>query len=459
MPVTRISTAMANNDTDLHPYGTPIFITGSADYRDINEMASPELRSILVASGTGGSFGNRGFDVSGDWAVVGAYSDGEIASNAGAAYIYHRNDLGVWREHSKLTLSDGVANDYFGESVAIHGSTVVVGAYQRDTNSLSSNGVVYVYEFNQTNDAWEQIKTYDGAISNSRLGDSVSVHGDRIAVAASGEQKVYLAEKIQGVWPAVMTQVTGVTTINNGDIQIVDDLLAFKHSSNNNVYLYQQNANGGWAYKVAVGGTGAFDLSHNLLAVGYTNANAVTTYTPEANGSWTSAGTLNGSAVNATSLGSVVAITDGHILAMSSGQLNLYRQDATDTWQHQAFPDVAGSYLAADGETLLAGVNQSKVFAFDLDGVRRDQDNCPDHVNANQVDNDSDGIGDRCDADSASDADGDGVINFEDQFIFDAFDSTDFDGDGIGDNRDTDDDNDGILDSDDASWIVMMRSL
>ena len=48
---------------------------------------------------------------------------------------------------------------------------------------------------------------------------------------------------------------------------------------------------------------------------------------------------------------------------------------------------------------------------------------------------------------SDTDDDNDGVIDTEDAFPLDATESGDADGDGIGDNAETDDDNDGILDA------------
>jgi hypothetical protein len=48
-----------------------------------------------------------------------------------------------------------------------------------------------------------------------------------------------------------------------------------------------------------------------------------------------------------------------------------------------------------------------------------------------------------------SDDDNDGVLDSDDAFPLDATESVDTDSDGIGNNADTDDDNDGILDSDD----------
>jgi len=70
------------------------------------------------------------------------------------------------------------------------------------------------------------------------------------------------------------------------------------------------------------------------------------------------------------------------------------------------------------------------------------------------IDQDGDGVLDRddhfpYDANETFDSDGDGVGDVADQFPQDANEQTDFDNDGIGDNADFDDDNDGILDNED----------
>ena len=84
----------------------------------------------------------------------------------------------------------------------------------------------------------------------------------------------------------------------------------------------------------------------------------------------------------------------------------------------------------------------------DGDGVADDLDNCPSIANADQLDTDSDGLGNACDDDD--DDDGDGVIDEEDALPLDPFEAIDSDGDGVGDNSDQDDDNDGVEDEDDA---------
>jgi len=70
------------------------------------------------------------------------------------------------------------------------------------------------------------------------------------------------------------------------------------------------------------------------------------------------------------------------------------------------------------------------------------------------IDQDGDGVLDRddafpFDAEETVDSDGDGVGDFKDVFPAQASEQSDFDGDGIGDNSDFDDDGDGILDVDD----------
>jgi hypothetical protein len=62
--------------------------------------------------------------ISGSTAVVGAPIHAE---DAGTAYVF-TDTKGVWKQVAELVGSDTVADDDFGGSVAISGSTVVVGA-------------------------------------------------------------------------------------------------------------------------------------------------------------------------------------------------------------------------------------------------------------------------------------------------------------------------------------------
>ncbi|TLM60122.1 MAG: DUF1566 domain-containing protein, partial [Deltaproteobacteria bacterium] len=83
----------------------------------------------------------------------------------------------------------------------------------------------------------------------------------------------------------------------------------------------------------------------------------------------------------------------------------------------------------------------------DGDGVCGNVDNCLPMANADQLDTDGDGLGDVCDTDD----DNDGVLDGNDAFPLNATESVDTDGDGIGNNADTDDDGDGWTDSDEVA--------
>lgn len=90
----------------------------------------------------------------------------------------------------------------------------------------------------------------------------------------------------------------------------------------------------------------------------------------------------------------------------------------------------------------------------DNDGVPDTNDNCPLVANANQADDDSDGIGNACDPNPndgpTGDLDGDGVANNADNCPNIAnSNQADFDADGLGDACDPDDDNDGVMDAND----------
>ena len=92
--------------------------------------------------------------------------------------------------------------------------------------------------------------------------------------------------------------------------------------------------------------------------------------------------------------------------------------------------------------TLIGCLSESDV---DSDDISDKKDNCPDIFNPNQLDYDSDEIGDLCD----SDDDNDGFPDVNDSHPLNSNENTDLDGDGIGDNSDEDIDGDGVENSED----------
>src|SRR5262245_14191324 len=78
----------------------------------------------------------------GDTAVVGTPNDDTpTGTDGGAAYVFVRNAAGQWQQRQRLTASNSLANDHFGEAVAISGRNLVVGAPGRN----SAAGAVYAF--------------------------------------------------------------------------------------------------------------------------------------------------------------------------------------------------------------------------------------------------------------------------------------------------------------------------
>ena len=120
--------------------------------------------------------------IAGDTIVVGAPGDDDNGSDSGSAYVFTRTGT-TWTEQAKLTASDGAADDYFGSSVAIAGDTIVVGA-SGDDDEWQCSGSAYV--FTRTGTTWtEQAKltASDGA-ANDHFGGSVAIAGDTIVVGS-----------------------------------------------------------------------------------------------------------------------------------------------------------------------------------------------------------------------------------------------------------------------------------
>ena len=111
--------------------------------------------------------------------VVGAYIDdiGIGLTNAGSAHVYDLNGnyVGI------LTHPSAVADDYFGQSVAVGSGRIVVGAYNDTVNGISGAGSAHVYDLSGN---YVGILTHPSAVAYDSFGQSVAVGCGRIVVGA-----------------------------------------------------------------------------------------------------------------------------------------------------------------------------------------------------------------------------------------------------------------------------------
>ncbi len=143
--------------------------------------------------------------VSGTTAVVGAYGTDQLR---GAAYVYEKSTTG-WPTTPTVTLHDPAAatNDSFGYSVAASGSAVVIGA----PGYANSAGAAYVYVKGPA--GWPTTPTVTlqdpGRTAFDSLGSSVAVSATAVVVGAPGTSNsagaIYVYEKSTTGWPTTPT--------------------------------------------------------------------------------------------------------------------------------------------------------------------------------------------------------------------------------------------------------------
>ncbi len=89
---------------------------------------------------------------------------------------------------AKLTAPDARPNDHFGDSVAISGDTLIVGAAQlRQGNGGTLRGAAYIFIRSGGGWAFQQKLTGDGSGGPDGFGVGVAISGDTVVVAAPDE--------------------------------------------------------------------------------------------------------------------------------------------------------------------------------------------------------------------------------------------------------------------------------
>jgi len=122
--------------------------------------------------------------IDGDMAVVGALG-ATINNNPaqGAAYVFLQSD-GQWVQVAKLVAPDGAANNYFGQTAAIVGTNVVVGAYGAMVNDNALQGAAYVFSNVEGTWTFAHKLTADDGVGGEFFGRAVAMSGTRALVGA-----------------------------------------------------------------------------------------------------------------------------------------------------------------------------------------------------------------------------------------------------------------------------------
>ena len=186
------------DDDDLTNAGSAyVFVEPGGGWTGAGSLT--ESRKLTASDGAAGDqFGGQlgtSVAVSGNTVVAGAVGDNDNGTSSGSAYVFVEpgggwTGAGGLTEDAKLTASDGAQDDRFGFSVAVSDDTVVVGAFLDDHNGVN-DGSAYVFVepvggWTGAGSLTEDMKLAAGEVDD-RLGISVAVSGDTMAVGATGD--------------------------------------------------------------------------------------------------------------------------------------------------------------------------------------------------------------------------------------------------------------------------------
>jgi hypothetical protein len=313
--------------------------------------------------------------VSGSTAVVGAPGEN---SDTGAAYVFLQAGS-TWSQQAKLTASDAAANDRFGVSVAIVGSTAVVGA----SSKSSSTGAAYL--FLRSGTAWSQQAKLvaSDAAANDDFGRSVAVSGLAAVVGAPVENTSTGAAYVfaLGFQPELTAPAGafgdefGYSVAINGSTAVVGDY------ANNSAYVFVGSGSS-WSRQAELTASGAGQFGWSVAIYGSTvvvGAPATNSYAGAAyvfvrsNGTWSQQAELTASdAAPDVSFGYSVAI---YGLTAIVGEPSIERGlggaayafvRSGSTWSQQAeltphdsgYCDDFGWSVAIHGTTAVVGADQ-----------------------------------------------------------------------------------------------------
>ena len=149
--------------------------SGSAYVFDAN--TGVQLHKLVPADGAADDYFGFAVALSGTTAVVGAFGDDDQGSFAGAVYLF---DASTGAELAKLYASDAAIDDYFGYSVAVSGTTALVGAFGNDDNG-SLSGAAYLID---TAAELEIGKLLPADDAQNEFGVSVAIDGTTALIGA-----------------------------------------------------------------------------------------------------------------------------------------------------------------------------------------------------------------------------------------------------------------------------------
>lgn len=133
--------------------------------------------------------------VDGNTIAVGAADDTDRGADAGAVYVFDLQADNTWKQTDKIT-ADGTAGLRFGgRSIALRGNRMAIGTHT-DDSVVDNAGSVFIFERSGPGEEWVQIKKLTAnsmqeglAHGGQFFGTTLALEDDRLFVGANGDNR------------------------------------------------------------------------------------------------------------------------------------------------------------------------------------------------------------------------------------------------------------------------------
>lgn len=322
--------------------------------------------------------------VSGNTMVVGAQGgDGVIPPalptaagltfDTGAAYIYERIS-GKWVQTAKLIANDGVGfnepflpndpnrptgnADQFGESVAISGDTVIIGAPKHNHLGRTGGQAGAVYVFQKVDGAWIQQAELNSPTpspqGNIGIDQSIGISGNTIVVGDPGNffnlPAVDVFTRTNGVWQ------------NTATLQVPDDFLFLPTSVAIDGNTVVAGSTGSDGAGVPFGGAGAAYV-FALKKGQWTQQATLAATDPSAGGAFGFSVSVKNRVIAVGATGQPGKTVFSGAAYVFTGEDGVWVQKAKLQGNDSEDFDQFGMSVSVSGETVLVGAGQHSVGA------------------------------------------------------------------------------------------------
>ncbi|MCP4707891.1 MAG: hypothetical protein GY869_04635, partial [Planctomycetes bacterium] len=176
-----------DQDSDNGPYSGSAYIF-EKDYLLFGEIEWVQIAKLTADDGFDNDHFGNSVAISGDMVAVGALLDDDQGSDSGSVYLFYRYQGGFdsWGQVKKVIAHDGSAEEHFGSDLDITSDTLIVGAEQDNDNGTNSGSVYLFNRHSGGTDNWGQIaKMTDGnSTAGDNFGRALSISDDEVIVGA-----------------------------------------------------------------------------------------------------------------------------------------------------------------------------------------------------------------------------------------------------------------------------------